>query len=133
MPPINEQGKAPEAAIPKAETTPAVTPEAAPKSELPAEPVKEVFQDQPASTPPVILPDPVAEPDLPKEPTPPKEAPDADEKDTGKMDEQWVEAVDQVIEKTENKPYEEEEEAESLQVKYLFKRFKKILKRNKED
>lgn len=49
---------------------------------------------------------------------------EAEEK-LSKIDSQWVAAVDTVIEKDKEKPYEEEEDSEKLQIDYLFKRFGK--------
>lgn len=48
------------------------------------------------------------------------------------MDGAWVTAADAVIEKDKNLPYEEEEDAEDLQVKYLKQRFGKEIKKNEE-
>lgn len=47
--------------------------------------------------------------------------------DVPALDENWVEAVDTVIENDKDKPYEEDEDSEKLQVDYLAKRFGKRL------
>jgi hypothetical protein len=133
MPPTSPQGEgAPKVKSPEIQ---AKTPEAVEikTPETPAEPTKETFQDQ--SAPPVVEPTIVQAPTEPpkkEERTVPPTEKD-DQKDTTEIDSKWVDAVEQVIEKTEGKPYEEEEEAETLQIKYLFKRFGKILKRDKND
>lgn len=124
MPPQGEKNIGPEAVpqvatpeVPKGVEVPVV-------SEAPKEPAKETFGDQPVTN---TL---VQEPSQAATPTPIPQ-PQNDESEVSEMDNAWVGAVEHVIENNENKPYEEEEEAEKLQIKYLFKKFGKLLKKDK--
>ncbi len=49
-----------------------------------------------------------------------------------KLDERWVKAADEIIDKYEDKPYEEEEAHEEIQIKYLWQRFKKKLSKSED-
>jgi hypothetical protein len=105
------------------------------KPEVAAEPSKEAFADTKSvpnpSQPPVQAP--VQADDATSQAAPILTTSPSDQKDVPLADQRWVDAVDQVIKDTKGHPYEEEEEAETLQIKYLFKRFGKILKRDKND
>ena len=110
---------------PVASVSPEKAAEKAPQPISPEAPKVEQFSDQASaiSVPPAAPP---AQPQVPVRPVVP--SPDEEEKEAGdvpEMDKSWVSAVDTVIEKDKDKPYEEEEDSEKLQVDYLQKRFGK--------
>lgn len=53
---------------------------------------------------------------------------DLEATETNEIDSKWVGAVDEVIKRDQGKPYEEQEDAHKLSLKYLLKRFAKKIK-----
>lgn len=115
-------------------------PEAAPAPVSPEKPASteiksggsaaETFSDQPSAAPaqPVQTPQDQPEPSASAQPVPPSNLPvseDQEAEDVSELDKSWVQAVEKTIEKDKDKPYEEEEDSEQLQTKYLKKRFGK--------
>jgi Txe/YoeB family toxin of Txe-Axe toxin-antitoxin module len=132
MPPQGEQTPNinPEIQSQAGETVENKTPEVAPIA--PESKVAETFSD--VQTPPVpVLPadPPIAPPVTPAVTDPNAPNPELDKLDDMKIDDTrddvWVAAVDNVIERTKNQPYEEEESSEKLQADYLLKRFNKTI------
>lgn len=112
-----------------------VTPEQAPVINSPEadpgtgaeKPAGEAFQDQQTQAP--VAPQAPVTDDVdlaPTEPTP-EEA-----EETTSTDKTYMKATKQVIESFEDKPYEEEEAHEDLQIRYLWQRFKKKLSKSKD-
>lgn len=121
----NEGVKVPETKI---DQIPEKKPESVPVPLTPEKPVSEKFTDQTTQAP--VSPAPITPPVL-DEPvkTTPAQVPvsEDDEAAAGvsEMDKAWVQAVDSVVENDKDKPYEEEEDSEKLQIDYLAKRFSK--------
>lgn len=94
----------------------------------PEKPVAEKFSDQGTPLPVQNVPtEPVTVPTTGTVTPPPSPLTEDDEAASGieEMDKSWVKTVDTVIENDKDKPYEEEEDSEKLQVDYLSKRFGK--------
>lgn len=132
MPPGSEQPiqNMPESAgVKTPEVAPVIsetTPEVAPMPASPEKPSAETFADQ---APAVVLVTPQTPVDPPvqavaADPTEPVVEVD-DTNPTENLDKKWVDAVETVIQKNEELPYEEEEAAEKLNIDYLWKRFKR--------
>lgn len=128
MPELNEQqpvtpqaaevSKPLEAAV---ESAPEVKPEVAPAAK---EASKETFADQ-ATAAPI----PVQDATVAQVPTV-SQLPVTDNDQIEELDEAWVEAAEAIEEKDKDKPFEEEEDAEALNEKYLAQRFGKILSKD---
>ena len=109
--------------------------EASPEQQIPKEPSGEV--------PSAVNPAPV-QPQQPVQ-TPSQNQPISDdqvmddasddkkEKDMEKLDKRWVDAVGNVIDEFEDKPFEEEEKSEDVQIKYLDKRFGRKLEKSQDE
>lgn len=143
---IEEQQPAEKQVSKQPETQPVQTPEAAPAPVAPEKPAStenesgrpasETFSDQQTVAPsqPVQVPQVQPQPPQNQPPAPVRPIdPDEEVENTVEpSDKVWVMAVDNVIEKDEGKPFEEEEDSEDLQIKYLKKRYGKDLKKNKD-
>jgi hypothetical protein len=112
---------------------PEAQPEVAPQPVSPEAPTAEVFTDQAQTqTPPTPAP---AVPAVPVVETP-EEVVIEEQKEVekpGEINDAWVHAAEAVIEKDKNKPYEEEEDAEKLNVDYQQKAFGKAIKEAKDE
>lgn len=95
-------------------------------------PRTEQFADQQTQTPQQPVQAPASKPqDVPvSEPQSPNLEEQEAEATVSGSDKQWVAAVDTVIEKDKDKPFEEEEDSEKLQVDYLKKRFGKEIQKD---
>lgn len=118
------------------EAQPVLKPETAPEPVSKEKPASETFSDQQTVAPGQPAQAPQAQPEPPQNQSPLSLKPiDADkevEKTIEPTDKAWVLAVDNVIEKDESKPFEEEEDSEDLQIKYLKKKYGKDLKKSKD-
>jgi len=120
------------------EVTPASAPEQVPEQPISKEvPQAEQFQDQQTSIPrqpvqPQSQPQPQQDEPVSSPQTPNLEEQEAGETVSG-SDKQWVAAVDTTIEKDKDKPFEEEEDSEKLQVDYLSKRFGKKIDKEEQN
>lgn len=108
---------------------PGVGAETAPKPTTPETPATEIMRDQGAPAPVQNTPNepPVTAPaaGTVTPPIPPVTEDDEAASGVEEMDKSWVKTVDTVIENDKDKPYEEEEDSEKLQIDYLSKRFGK--------
>jgi len=130
-----EQGASP---VSPEGNTPATTPESSPDSGAEAIKTPEVSQETVGETAPVGVGPAVQPVNVPgddqnnipavddakaatniNEPTPATD-----------LDKTFVKAAEEVIDQYEGKPYEEEEAHEGLQIKYLWQRFKRKLKKS---
>lgn len=120
------QKSMPEKAMPP--QNPENAPETAPAPKAPEKPAGETFQDQMST--PVPVQTQTNAPSVPQSPTDDTQAPVKDDaSEVSENDKTWVNAVETTIENDKDKPYEEEEDSEKLQINYLNKRFgKKINK-----
>ncbi len=110
-----------------------IKPEASPAPISPEAPRTETYQDQATTTQPIHPdPAPIVEP-VDIKPTPELEAEEQKEADKSvDIDKAWVEAADNIIEKDKDKPYEEEEDSEKLNINYQKKAFGKDIAKDTE-
>lgn len=141
MPPQNTPNQMPEMAIPEKNqesesTTTNVeqSPEIAPLPISPEIPKTETFSDQQTVSQPITpVPTPTPEPEI-IEATPELEAAEQNEVDKSvDIDKNWVDAIDNIVEKDKDKPYEEEEDAEKLNINYQQKAFGKQISKESEE
>jgi hypothetical protein len=140
MPIPNQPNPTPEVPIQKPEQVPQVNveqiqsaPEKNPQPISPEKPASETFSDQAAiavSQTPLPAPASAPNPDPPT-PTPNPVSEEEDASDVKDIDKAWVNAAHGIIEKDKDKPYEEEEDSENLQIQYLDKRFGKKVQKDK--
>jgi hypothetical protein len=97
-----------------------------PKPIMSEEASKETFSDNATQ----VQPQTQKKPTQPQDPQ--TQIKDDDTKESKKIDKTFVKAVDEAIDKYEDKPYEEEEVSEDLETKYLNQRFGKKIEKSKE-
>lgn len=138
MPPQNTPNQTPEIPQPSSEETETTIPASENKPESAPEPISselprtENFQDQSTIAQPSQPVDSAIEPEPAETVEVPAETETAYQEEVerkGDISEAWVDATKTIIEKDEDKPYEEEEDAEKLNIDYQQKTFgKKITK-----
>ncbi len=116
----------PQQKITISETTPTVESGSAPVG-IESSPIAEVVSQSPAQ--PTVNPDPVVEPIVAQVPIQddvtitPEEVKDLADSDIEVADRDWVKQVREVIKEDSGLPYKEEEDAETLNEKYMHDRF----------